>query len=219
MRRIALVLACATAFLGARARADEGEYEYAEYTEYAPAHQHRGFFFHVALGAGGMESRAGTTSAAESASLSGPGVAFNLALGGSITDHLVLGGEVWGMTVTQPDVRVGGTSAGSDSDSDVTVTGWGPTIRFWVAPESLNLYLQATPSLTQVTTRLYGGEGSTRIGLGARLSVGKEWWLGSSPWGIGVAGHLVLSTNKDTGSNAPTWTTVGGGIDFSATWN
>jgi hypothetical protein len=70
-----------------------------------------------------------------------------------------------------------------------------------------------------VTTRLNGTDASTRTGFGARLSAGKEWWLGHSQWGIGVAGHLMLSTNKDSGDHAPTWNTTGAGIDFSATWN
>jgi len=213
MRRMAMAVACAAALSGAAARADEGE----DTPELL--HVHQGFFFHVALGIGGMETRAGATSTTDSMSLSGVAGSFNLAFGGSVTDRLVLGGEVWDMAVVQPDVKVGDTTSSSDENSDVTVVGFGPTIRYTFAPESLNLYLQATPSFTQVTTKLNGNEGESRIGFGARLAIGKEWWMGYSQWGIGVAAHLVLSTNKDKGTNAPTWNTTGAGIDFSATWN
>jgi hypothetical protein len=211
MRNIAMAVACLTALVGSRALADD--------EEYVPEHQHRGFYFHVELGLGGMETKTSSTSTTESMSLSGGGGAFNLAFGYSITDHLVLGGEVWDMVVPEPDVKVGNTSTSSDSDSQVAVVGWGPTIRYYIAPEHLNLFLAATPALTQVTTRLNGNDGSTKTGFGLRLSVGKEWWLGHSQWGIGLAGHLVTSTNKDKGDNAPTWNTTGAGIDFSATWN
>ena len=212
MRKIAMAVACLAALWGVRAMADD---------EYAPEHQHEheGFYFHVELGLGGMETRAGATSNNESMSLSGAAGSFNLALGWSLGDHLVLGGEIWAMSASQPDVKVGNTSASSDSNSDVTLIGWGPTIRYYIAPEHLNMFLAATPAFTQVSTKLNGIEGSTRTGLGIRLSVGKEWWLGRSQWGIGVAGHLVLSTNKDNGDNAPTWNTTGAGVDFSATWN
>jgi len=209
MRRIAMAVACLAALPGARAMADE----------YPPAHQHRGLYLHVELGLGGMNTRAGATSTTEDMSLSGVGGAFNLAVGWSIGDHLVLGGEVWDMAVPQPDVKVGSASTTSDSDSQVAVVGWGPTIRFYIAPEHLNMFVAATPSITQVNTRLNGNEGSTQNGLGLRLSMGKEWWLGHSQWGIGVAGHLILSSNKDKGDNPPTWNTTGAGIDFSATWN
>jgi hypothetical protein len=212
MRKIAMAMACLAALWGGRAVADDDEV--------APEHRHDGFYLHAGLGLGGMESRAGATGTSEEARLSGVGMAFNLALGWSLGDHWAIGGEVWDMVVPQPDVRVGSTTTGSDSDSDVTLTGWGPTVRFYIAPEHLNMFLAATPSITQVTTRLNGVDGSTRNGLGLRLSVGKEWWLGRTQWGIGVAGHLVLSGNKDSGrSDAPTWSTTGAGIDFSATWN
>ena len=210
MRKIAGAVACLAALWGARAMAVD---------DYAPEHRHEGFYLHVELGLGGTETRAAATSTNEEMSLSGGAGAFDIALGWSLGDHLVLGGEIWDMVVPQPDVKVGSSSATSDSDSQLSLVGWGPTIRYYIAPEHLNMFLAATPSLTQVSTRLNGNEGSTKTGLGIRLSVGKEWWLGHSQWGMGVAGHLVLSTNKDNGDNAPTWNTTGAGIDFSATWN
>jgi hypothetical protein len=211
MRKIAMAVACMAALLGTRALADDGEY--------LPEHQHQGFYFHLELGVGVMETKTGATSTTEDMSLSGAGGAFNLAVGYSVSDQLVLGLEVWDMLAMQPDVKVGGSSTSSDSDSEVTLEGWGPTVRFYIAPEHLNFFVAATPSITRVSTRLNGTEASTRTGFGGRFSAGKEWWLGHSQWGIGIAGHVVVSSNKDNGDHAPTWSTGGAGIDLSATWN
>src|SRR5438105_2619430 len=38
-------------------------------------------------------------------------------------------------------------------------------------------------------------------------------------WGLGVVAHLSTSFNKDSGSNAPTWSSWSGTIAFTATYN
>ena len=55
-------------------------------------------------------------------------------------------------------------------------------------------------------------------GFGAKLAVGKEWWV-SDHWGLGLAAEAVLAITPDSGTNPPTWTTFGGGLTFSATYN
>ena len=150
MRKIAVVVACMAALLGTRALADD--------EEYVPEHQHRGFYFHAELGIGGMETKASATRTTEDMSLSGAGGAFNLALGYTISDHFVLGLEVWDVVAMQPDVKVGDSSDSSDSDSQVALVGWGPTLRFYIAPEHLDFLVAATPSITRVSTRLNGND-------------------------------------------------------------
>ncbi|GAC1537636.1 MAG: hypothetical protein NVS2B9_03980 [Myxococcales bacterium] len=49
-------------------------------------------------------------------------------------------------------------------------------------------------------------------------ALGKEWW-GSSHWGLGLAAHLSMSVNQESGTNPPTWTGWGATVAFSATYN
>ena len=58
----------------------------------------------------------------------------------------------------------------------------------------------------------------TRTGFGAKLAVGKVWWLGVH-WGLGVAIQGFFASNKDNGTGSATRTTFGGGFMFSATCN
>ena len=106
---------------------------------------------------------------------------------------------------------VGGTGYG--------LGGMGLNVTYYFMP--VNVYLSASPSLTfQSSMTRFGGTTSvsSRAGFGAKLSVGKEWWVGDH-WGLGVAGQFFTSWNGASGSGMGTWSTVAGGVAFSATYN
>lgn len=206
MKTIRIALALALGLAGRVALADDE----------GPMHEHHGFYLHLEGGIGGLSS---STNRSPRLTLSGGGGSLAISFGGSIGPVLALSGEVWDLVAIAPDVKYGSSTASTSDDDSFALVGFGPKVTFYIAPEHLNMYVSATPSLTQCTLDVNGEKGSTRDGLGLRLALGKEWWLGHSQWGIGVAGQLVLASNKDKGSGAPTWSTVGGGINFSATWN
>jgi hypothetical protein len=137
----------------------------------------------------------------------------------------VLGAEWWGVIASSPRVRSGPDKAFLGEFSHYSVSGWGPKLVLYIGPERADLYLSVTPSITrgELTLGLPGSftvsDSSTRNGIGLRLAVGKEWRLGYSRWGLGLAGQLVLSRNLDTGENPPTWSTVAFGLNASVTRN
>ena len=58
----------------------------------------------------------------------------------------------------------------------------------------------------------------TDPGFGMDLLVGKEWWVSSS-WGLGLAAQFIYGSAKDREPALERWTTFGGGLLFTATYN
>ena len=89
----------------------------------------------------------------------------------------------------------------------------------WAPILPANVYLSLTPSFTGL---VFDGSqpfvDRAASGFGVKLALGKEWWVGDH-WGLGIAGSLFLAVNGDQGTGASTWTSFGGGVAFSATFN
>jgi hypothetical protein len=181
--------------------------------------QHQGLHAHLEVGPGGLFT--GTEDESPNLGIAGPAGSLAVALGGSLAPNVILGGELWAMSAHDPDLHVEGDRTYDTSDSSLSITGIGPNLTLYLAPASANLYLSLTPSLTWTRADLdiptYQFE--TRVGLGLRFALGKEWWIAESPWGLGLSGHLLLSSNRETGQFHSTWGTVGAGINFSVSWN
>ena len=82
------------------------------------------------------------------------------------------------------------------------------------------LYLSLTPSAVLVGVTDSGVLASSKIGFGAKAGLGKEWWI-ADHWGIGLAAQVVLAWNQDEAVSQapPTWSTVGGALALSVTYN
>ncbi len=180
---------------------------------------HQGLYVHFELGLGGMRSE--TSGASPELTLSGVTGEFAASVGGSITPQLGLGGEIWDAVGVSPDVDVsdGSGTYTTDDESRFTLVGFGPRVTYWIAPEYLNMYLSATPSITWFSYDLNGDRVNHKAGIGLRLAVGKEWLLVPSGWGFGVAAQLHFASNRDRDFHDIKWNTFGGGINFSTTWN
>jgi hypothetical protein len=180
-------------------------------------HQHDGFFLQLTGGVGGLGSEASRGSS--SLKLSGTGGLFSIAVGGIIAENLALGGELWGTSVSSPKVEIGsasGTLSGTGNGS-FGLSGIGANITYYFMP--VNIYLQATPSITTLTiVDGNGNSGSTERGFGIRLAVGKEWWV-SQDWGVGLNLQYAYASNKDKGLNPLTFASNWFGVAFSATYN
>ncbi|HYS11590.1 MAG TPA: hypothetical protein VEP66_22830 [Myxococcales bacterium] len=91
----------------------------------------------------------------------------------------------------------------------------------YTAYSSQNFYFSISPSVTHL--HLYNinntdPDKDSNWGLGARLGVGKEWWV-ADHWGVGVAAHLSGSVNYDAWNVNAWWSTWTATIAFSATYN
>jgi hypothetical protein len=202
MKRIAkVVVALAALALGGTACAQ------------GASHQHDGFFFRPELGVAYLKSSA--SQQGNDFAVYGGAADLSVAVGGAVAENLILAAHLYSTAASNPDVELNGVK-GSTSDTTNGLVGIGPQITYYFMP--VNLYLSGTLALTRIVTKSNGVEGKTDFGLGARFAVGKEWWV-SDNWGLGIAAHLGLSSNKDQGAGAPTVGTWTSGISFSATYN
>ncbi len=176
-------------------------------------HTHDGFALQLDLGLGGMSSSA--SQGGTDFKLSGTAGEFSVLVGGAVVENLIIGAHFWGVSVSSPTAEVNGQSLGS-SDSTLGLSGFGANITYYIMP--VNMYLSASPSVGVLTAKSGGSSSSTESGFAIRLAVGKEWWV-SDNWGIGANLQYAHSSNKDKGTNPPTWGTNWFGVAFSATYN
>ena len=172
------------------------------------AHRHLGFYFHVDLGGGYLSTSA--SQSGSTASAKGASALLSVAAGGAVAEDWILAGEIWGAAAPSP-------SGVTSSDATIALSGFGLNVTHYFMPA--NVFLTLTPSATVLSVDNGSGTaGRTQIGFGGRLAIGKEWWVGDH-WGLGVAAQGYFGINRDQGADAPTWSTFGGGILFSATYN
>ncbi|GEJ56826.1 outer membrane beta-barrel protein [Anaeromyxobacter diazotrophicus] len=177
------------------------------------SHRHDGFYLRLDLGLGYMHQKEPQTGG--DLEISGAAGEFGVAVGGALQDNLILAGHLFGMSISDPKVSVGGVQQASSLSSS-TLVGIGPQLTYYFMPA--NVYVSGTLALTRLSTRNSGVDGNSEWGGGLQLAVGKEWWV-SDDWGLGVAAQLFGSSNKDQGTNAPTISTWGAAVAFSATYN
>jgi hypothetical protein len=181
------------------------------------AHRHDGFFLQMDLGAGGLGS--GASQGGDELTLTGSAGQFSIAVGGAVAENFVLAGHLWGAVADEPTVTLDGDDMGR-FDGTNTLTGVGLNLTYYFMP--LNLYLSATPSLTQMAfeRNADGERQEMETGLGIRLALGKEWWV-SENWGLGFNAHLAYSANEwqSPGALPLTFHTLWAGLAFSATFN
>lgn len=205
MKRIVAVLAVSSAFVATSA------YAQAPPPYGSTIHRHLGFAMRLDAGPGYTS----TSASAFDASMKGGSFAFGLVLGGAVSEDFILGGDIWGTTVFSPTLTQGSLSV-STSNSSFSLTGFGLNLTYYFMPA--NVYVSLSPSLTTVSLTVGGASGSTDLGFGMKLAVGKEWWI-SDHWGLGVAGQFFFASNKDKGTNPPTWSTTAFALALSATYN
>ena len=176
-------------------------------------HKHQGLFMRIDGGGGYLKTSA--TVSGSNLSLSGPAGSFGFSIGGNVIEDLSLFGHVGLSIVANPTVSSGGSSS-STGDSSLNFATLGGGANYYFMP--YNFYVSGMIVMTRLTTTVNGTSGSTDAGLGAKIAVGKEWWIGDH-WGIGVAGQFSVGSNPDQGTNAPNWTTITPALAFSASFN
>jgi hypothetical protein len=179
--------------------------------------RHTGFFFRAELGGGyvGATATLPGESGPMPVSIGGGAVSFSAAVGGALVENLVLAAEAWMISASNPLRSAAGESYRVD-DSSLDVFGLGVQVT-WYLP-SWNAYLSVTPSFSTLSVQEGFTTVSTRDGFGLKVGAGKEWWIGGH-WGLGLAGQFFYSGNEDAGAPGVTWTSLGGALAFTATYN
>ena len=179
--------------------------------------RHLGFFFRAELGFGFMSTSASlpVEGGITRAFIEGPTVTFAMSAGLSIVENLSLAAEAWMTSAYSPIFGSAGQSVRID-DSSVDLFGMGLQLSYYLAPA--NIYLSVTPSLSTLSTSEANVSTATKEGFGLKIAAGKEWWIGRH-WGMGVSGQFFFGSNLDAGAAGVTWTTLGGAVALSATYN
>jgi hypothetical protein len=109
-----------------------------------------------------------------------------------------------------------GSQTASTTDTSYSLFAIGPSVTHYFMP--VNVYLSGTIALTQLGATVNGKSANANTGYGGRVTLGKEWWV-SDHWGLGLSASATYSSNQDTGTNAPTISSLFYGLAFSATYN
>lgn len=194
-------------------------YGYGAYGMTVPGvNEHEGFF--LRLGLGPAYIRMSASDDAMDASVYGGGAAFLLALGGNVTQNLIIYGELLGEMAVNPTIEINDVEFDTE-DVSAGAFGVGVGLAYYLPS---NIYFSGTLAAAQLSIQAdQDGDGDTEeVGetdFGPTFSgqIGKEWWV-SDNWGLGLAGQVLFGNMKD-GEADVTWTTVGVGFLFSATYD
>lgn len=177
------------------------------------AHRHLGFFLRLDGGIGFLGTSAYVNDVA--ASVSGVSIPFGAVAGWAVAENLVVAGDFFFTLAPTPVFSYGGRNE-TPSDSGLSLLGIGPHLTWYFMPD--NIYVSVTPALVIRTLRSFGNYEGARVGFGAKIAVGEEWWI-ADHWGLGVAAQFFLGLNQGSGAYERLWTTLGGGLALSATYN
>jgi hypothetical protein len=178
------------------------------------ARTHDGLFLQLDLGGGYLKSE--FDEGGLQMMMDGGAGEFSIAVGYNVVPNFIIGGQLWGATVGDADLEV--NDAAVPADVTLTLGGIGVNLTYYFMP--INVYVQATPSITTLTGEIDGEDADTDAGFGIRFAVGKEWWVSDS-WAIGLNAQAAFSSNDDeapggpSGSFASQWY----GLAFSATYD
>lgn len=171
--------------------------------------KHEGFFLRFQAGPGYMQADLD-----RDATLRGGAGTLGVAIGGTVAPNLILYGEIVAQSSPDPHLEMGRFS-GIAEDLTITYTGFGPGLAYYLPG---NFYLSGSLHVARAEIEMPGVRGRTELGIGTRLSLGKEWWV-SSDWGLGLALVGDLASMKDAGPEDVTIGVGGLSLAFSATFN
>ncbi|MCC6644581.1 MAG: hypothetical protein IT374_03290 [Polyangiaceae bacterium] len=118
---------------------------------------------------------------------SGTTLALDIMLGGSVARHVVLGGGVMSLNISDPDVERQGVT--SDVNREIQLTMLGPFVDVYPDPHG-GLHFQGLAGIASLEARNGSSRsGSALRGVGLAGGVGYDFWV-SSQWSLGVMGRL-----------------------------
>lgn len=176
---------------------------------------HSGFFVRPDFGVGFMS--ASTSSNGGALGISGVTALTSVAVGTTVAENHQLAIHLMNGVAMNPSLSYAGFS-GAMGGTQLTMWGIGPEYTYYFMPD--NIYVSGTLALTQMSLGMGFLSMQSDWGLGTRLAVGREWCV-AEHWGVGVAGHLSLSSNQNAGLSGDSFamTTWALGLVLSATYN
>lgn len=181
---------------------------------YAESYVHDGFFLRLAPGFGWNDTS--SDSGGTSLKMTGVSGLFNFAIGGAVSQDLILHLDASGVSTQDPKVKRNGTDVSSTvSSSSTSMVGLGLTYYF-----PSNFYLTGAVGMAESRKKSNGSTIKSDTGYGANVMVGKEWWV-SDNWGLGIAGQFLYTNcpEKAPDGSKPDVKSTSFGVLFSATYN
>lgn len=177
--------------------------------------EHQGFYLSMALGPNFMNVTS-ESNYSGNVEFSGVGALFDLKLGGSVAQNLILHATLTSSVLSSPKITSNGMSQNSSNKVSLGEAFIGAGLSYY-SPANILI----SGSLGMANFSLIDEEEdldiSTDRGFGFQLKVGKEWWV-SHNWGLGVAltyNHTGL-TNKPGGGVEEVLKSNNFGIVFNA---
>jgi hypothetical protein len=181
---------------------------------------HDGFFLRLAAGPAYLRG----SSPDVDGTLSGSGVALDVAIGGAVARNLILYGFVAGQRAWDVDYRTSirpelAPIGPLNADADVVGAG----LNWYAMPSNVHFSIGLGLAQLRVAYDDGGGVLGTESGVGYDLMVGKEWWA-SAQWSLGAAlrvlggFHMEADTNG-LGREKDAWRVVSLAALFTATFN
>ncbi|HEU5056611.1 MAG TPA: hypothetical protein VFU21_08790 [Kofleriaceae bacterium] len=194
-------------------------YGYGAYGMTVPGvHEHEGFFLRLGFGVGYLGMK--TEFMDDDLEIKGPAGHLQVALGGNLSPNLILFGQLFVNAIDDPTVEFGGAEEEVD-DMTASLGAVGIGLAYYLPA---NVYFSGTLAVSQLRLEDQndGNDAESEPGPAFLAQIGKEWWA-SDNWGLGIAGQFILSSNEDEedaeGPIDVTWTTLGFGVLFSATYD
>jgi hypothetical protein len=100
-------------------------------------------------------------------------------------------------------------------DVTLSTSGFGAGLAYYLSDR---WFIQGTIFASRLTAEVDGDEvGETDIGFGFKGAFGAAWPV-SNKVALGATTQFCFATMKDKGDSAPTWTSLGGGLEFTFIW-
>jgi len=184
------------------------------------ARTHDGFFLRLAPGYG--TGSASIEEAGAKLEFSGALANGEIAIGGRISDNLLLHGTMFGWIMSDPKGELSVSGVGStsgDVSGELMMSGFGAGLTYYLMPA--NVYFTGSLGVGSLSSQLEDPfKGDSDSGFAFTLGIGKEWWVGDA-WGLGFEGGLdyFSAKNKDIVISNESWSGPSYALRFSATFN
>jgi hypothetical protein len=177
-----------------------------------------GFFLRLAGGVGGASTE--LEHGGSTAKYEGETGDVDFAIGAVVAKNFAIHGSLWGWLASDPEYTLDSLKGSLNGDLGFTAVGAGITYFFM----PVNMYLSASVGAGSMTVDVSGDSYNTDTGPAVLVTLGKEWWVGTS-WGLGVALSGGYHSVKDGGTDLlgnpidESWQGGHVALRFSATLN
>lgn len=178
-------------------------------------HEHDGFYLSLSAGPG-YSSTKDEAEPLGTFTISGMAVAFDVRIGGTIADNLVLSGDIISWSIQDPKVEREGGGSGTFDGMFMHIT-YGAGLTYYFMPS--NIFLSGGLGAGYFSFSRGGDSFRTDPGLSFHVKAGKEWWV-SADWGLGVAASFGWGSVKNTvDSQTETLSGYSVNVQFNATFH